>query len=76
MPEILIRNLEPKIVQRLKQRAVTNRRSLQAEAKDILESAVEIQAEDILEITARMRRKLAGRKHTDSGVLQAEGRRR
>jgi plasmid stability protein len=76
MSEILIRNLEPKIVQRLKQRAVTNHRSLQAEAKDILESAVEVQAEDILKITARMRRKLAGRHHTDSAELLAEDRRR
>lgn len=36
MPQILVRNLDPQVVEKLKKRARNNRRSLQAEAKDIL----------------------------------------
>jgi plasmid stability protein len=40
MPSVLIRNLDDDTVERLKERARQNRRSLQGEAKSILESAV------------------------------------
>jgi plasmid stability protein len=40
MAQILVRNLEPDLVHRLKTRARHNNRSLQAEVKTILERAV------------------------------------
>jgi plasmid stability protein len=39
MPDILIRNLDEQVVKRLKQRAKQNHRSLQSEAKLLLERA-------------------------------------
>ena len=38
MSQILVRNLAPEVVQRLKQRAERNRRSLEAEVRSILEN--------------------------------------
>jgi plasmid stability protein len=40
MPDILVRRLAPSVKERLKQRARANGRSLEAEARSILESAV------------------------------------
>jgi plasmid stability protein len=37
MSQILVRNLAPEVVERLKQRAERNRRSLEAEVRSILE---------------------------------------
>ncbi|MDA2910802.1 hypothetical protein MYX04_07720 [Nitrospiraceae bacterium AH_259_D15_M11_P09] len=44
MAQILVRNLNARVVRRLKQRASGNRRSLQAEVKRILEEAAPDQA--------------------------------
>ncbi len=40
MSDILVRRLDPAVKERLKQRAKANRRSLEAEARNILETAV------------------------------------
>ena len=42
MPDILIRNLDEQAFKRLKQRAKRNRRSLQNEAKLVLQQAVSL----------------------------------
>lgn len=76
MARVLIRDLDEETVARLKARAERNGRSLQAELQIIVERAA---AADILEsrdVAARIRRKLAGRKHSDSTLLVADDRRR
>lgn len=76
MARVLIRDLDEETVARLKARAERNGRSLQAELQIIVERAA---AADILEsrdVAARIRRKLAGRKHSDSTFLVADDRRR
>lgn len=74
--KVLIRDLDERVVEKLKKRASRNGRSLQAELQMIVERAA---ATDIIEsrdAAARIRRKLAGRKHADSTALVAEDRRR
>lgn len=63
MEKLLIRNLDPELVEQLKSRAKRNGRSLSAEVKHILESAVPNQAvnmEEILEHMAQMRERTRG----------------
>jgi len=76
MAQILIRNLDEAVVERLKQRARRRHRSLQGEVTEILERAVRTDASRFLEQAAALRRQLAGRHFTDSGELIAEDRAR
>ena len=58
MSEILVRNLDPDLVERLKMRAKLNRRSLQAEVREILEREVRpsrLSREEFLAIVDRIR---------------------
>lgn len=76
MAEVLIRNLDDRILKRLKKRALRNDRSLQAELQNIIERAA---SSDVIEgraLAARIRRKLSGRAHSDSTALVADDRRR
>ncbi len=76
MAQVLVRNLDPTLVERLKARALRHGRSLQAELKSVLEQAAGVGAEDARALAARIRRRLAGRQHSDSAALVAEDRRR
>ena len=78
MPQVLVRNLKAVVVERLKARARDRGRSLQSELKSILarEAESSMTLAEFQAAAARLRRKLAGRRHTDSASLQAEGRRR
>jgi plasmid stability protein len=76
MARVLIRDLDEGTVERLKARASRNRRSLQAELRIIVERAAASDAIDSRRVAARIRRKLSGRKHSDSTVLVADDRRR
>ena len=76
MAQVLIRDLDPKMVQRLKERARQNGRSLEAELRGILEAAVETDVGAVKALAGRIRRRLAGRPHGDSALLVAEDRRR
>lgn len=75
MSQILVRDLDPDVVKRLKERAKRNHRSLQAEVRLILENAAppRIDRETFLEI-ARQIREEAGPQTTDSVELLREGR--
>jgi plasmid stability protein len=76
MARVLIRDLDERVVSRLKARAARNNRSLQAELQMIVERAA---ATDVMEsraVAARIRRKLSGRPHSDSTLLIADDRRR
>jgi len=77
MAQILVRNLNKNIVERLKRRAKQDGRSLQSEVKTILEQAanepvVDMKAAQAL--VSKIRRKLKGRKFPDSVKLIREDR--
>ena len=78
MATINVRRLDDSVVQRLKQRAAGNNRSLEGEARHILEGAVEgelpAKRTSFLALTARLRRKSEGRAQTPSEVLIREDR--
>jgi plasmid stability protein len=76
MSQVLVRDLDPPILERLKARARRHGRSLQAELKEILEAATEADLLDARLVADRIRRSLRGRRTTDSGESQAEDRRR
>jgi hypothetical protein len=76
MARVLIRDLDERTVQRLKVRALRNGRSLQAELQMIVERAAAVDVLESREVAARIRRKLGGRKHSDSAALLADDRRR
>jgi antitoxin FitA len=75
MAGVLVRNLSPATVERLKSRAVRHRRSLQAEVKAILEQAADtLDMEEFRAAALAMQKRLAGRRQTDSAILIREGR--
>ncbi len=77
MAQVLVRELEPEVVARLKARAQRHGRSLEAELREILKRAAE--AGDFAEarsLAASLRRRLAGRAQADSALLLAEDRER
>lgn len=76
MAQVLVRNLEDKVVARLKKRARTRGRSLQAEVKTILEEAAKEAPEDFWKEADRIRQQLkrSGRKFSDSAALLREDR--
>ena len=49
MPQLLIRNLEPETIERLKEQAKQHNRSLQGEAKSIIEKSVKMTMEETME---------------------------
>ena len=73
MPNVLVRDLSPKALARLKARASRRGRPLQAELKGILEQAAKA-GPDIAALAARIRRRLGGRRHSDSARLIAADR--
>ena len=72
MAQLLIRNLDKKTVDRLKKQAESNNRSLQAEAKAILENAAPDKKVAALRLK-RLRESL-GRTFDDSAALIREER--
>lgn len=55
MASLLVRKLEPELIERLKKRAVAHGRSLEAEHREILRAAVEpdIRGQEIYELLRR-----------------------
>ncbi len=76
MPDILIRGLDARTLKRLKARARRNGRSLQNEAKLVLEQAAGGGAEEIAEMLDRWRKRFAGRRFRGSEDLIREDRAR
>lgn len=74
MAQVLVRDLDDAVVEKLKERARRHNRSLEAELRLILERSA---AADMLEarrLAAGIRRRLAGRDHSRSEDLVAEDR--
>jgi plasmid stability protein len=66
MPSILVRDLSPETIKQLKARANRSGRSMQSELKNILEGAAKMESLDAALLSARIRRMLSDRQHTDS----------
>ena len=77
MPSILIRDLNPFTITRLKRQAARNGRSLQAEAKAIIERGAQEKTFEELQRQAKaFSKRFEGRKMTDTVRLIREDRRR
>jgi len=76
MPDILIRDIDPEKLERLKARAKRNGRSLQSEAKLLIEGAADDQKiEEILREAGEWRKKL-GKSSFDAAADIREDRQR
>src|SRR2546426_9617261 len=69
MPHVLIRELDPAVIKKLKLRARRHRRSLQAELKDVLEQASATSPADVLARIERVRAMFRRRRFSDSAGL-------
>jgi antitoxin FitA len=70
-----VRNLDDKLIAKLKARAARHGRSAEAEHREILRQALESEAEHSFdELAAQMRKLTASRKQTPSEELLREGR--
>ena len=76
MAQILVRGLEDEVVARLKDRATLHGRSLESEARTILESATGFTVEEARRVVKDWQRRLAGRKMSDSREFLREDRQR
>ena len=74
MAQILVRDLDDKIVDRLKSRAAEHRRSLQAEVKLILEEAALLDRAKARWVASEIRSQLKGRRMMDSAELIRQSR--
>jgi len=76
MAQILVRHLDERVVQTLKERARKKGLSLQAEAKSILEQSAQLNMEEALALVDRIRGSLGKRRFSDSAALIREDRER
>ena len=78
MAQVLVRGVAEAAIARLKARAAANSRSLEAELRGVIEDAArfDLAFAETRDVAARLRRRLAGRKHPDSVNSLAEDRRR
>ncbi|MGH8488335.1 MAG: FitA-like ribbon-helix-helix domain-containing protein [Gammaproteobacteria bacterium] len=76
MSELLVRGLAPETIERLKAQAKQHGRSLQGEAKRILEEAVTFSLAEASGVAANWRERCAGRSFSDSAELLREDRQR
>lgn len=76
MPDVLVRNVDDKMLIRLKERAEKHGRSLQNELIHLLSTLVNDEPMSDEATAARIRRSLRGRKFNDSAVSLREDRAR
>jgi plasmid stability protein len=77
MAEVLLRDLDASVVEKLKARAAANGCSLQAELKAIIEEqARQVTKAEARALAASIRRRIGARPQTDSDMLQAKDRER
>ncbi len=76
MPQVLVRDVEPAVLNRLKERAQRNGRSLQSELRLILRQASGVDVDAALEDLRRIQADFAGRTFSDSTDLLREDRER
>jgi len=76
MAQILVRGLDARVVERLKERARSEGHSLQSAVKRIIEQAGQASMESARKRASAIRHQLAGRKFCDSARLIREDRMR
>ena len=76
MPDILVRGLNAQAVKQLKARAKQHGRSLQGEAKLLLERAAGADTAEVAAMLGKWKKKFAGRRFSDSVGLIREDRSR
>ena len=76
MAQVVIRNIDDEAIRRLKSRAARKGVSLERELRTILTDAACVDRAGFGERAAVFRRKLAGRRHSDSTALIREDRQR
>jgi plasmid stability protein len=74
MAQLLIRDLSTETVNCLKAQAKSNHRSLQGEAKLIIEQAAKTSMENARKLSRKWHKKLAGKTFSDSAELIREDR--
>jgi plasmid stability protein len=74
MGQILVRDLNDEVIERLKNRARNDGRSLQSEVKLILEQAARADVKAARKLANDIRKRFKGRKLTDSADLIREDR--
>jgi plasmid stability protein len=76
MPDFLIRGLDDRTMERLKERAAKHGRSLQSEIKDTLRRSLKMTKEESLEASRRLRERTRGMDLGDSAAMIREDRER
>ncbi len=76
MAQLLIRDIDPMIIKRLKQSAKLHKRSLQGELKSIVEGAAKMTMTEAYAVSKAWHKQLSGRTFTDSTALLREDRNR
>ncbi len=76
MPDVLVRGVDEKILEKLKNKAARNNRSLQREVQIILQEAINFEPLSDAEVARKIKDALRGRQHSDSAELLREDRSR
>ncbi len=76
MPNVLVRDVDEKVLEKLKTKAARNGRSLQREVQIILSEAINFEPLSDSEVAKKIKDSLRGRQHSDSAELLREDRAR
>ncbi len=76
MPDVLVRDVDEKVLEKLKNKAARNGRSLQREVQIILSEAINFEPLSDAEVARKIKDSLRGRQHSDSAELLREDRNR
>jgi plasmid stability protein len=76
MAQVVIRNIDDEAIRRLKARAARKGISLERELRTIVTDAARTDRSNFLQRAAAFRRRLAGRRHSDSTALIRKDRER
>jgi len=78
MSQLILNNIDPPLLEKLRIRAINHQRTLEEELKAILQAAIETeqaaQMKVFSEQAAKIRQTLSGQMHTDSAQLIREDR--
>lgn len=72
MGQLLVRNLDDRLIRSLKRRAMSHGRSMEAEHRAILESVLEPDAEDFFELAARLRAEAPPQTSDSADLIRAD----
>ena len=76
MPDVLVRDVDEKVLEKLKNKVARNGPSLQREVQIILNEAINFEPLTDAEVARKIKDSLRGREHSDSAELLREDRNR